>query len=101
MSACAGINDGINDDYIYNNAFLGEQYLHVECEYEDSSVKNTYNGSMGFDHMETNLPKMDPMDSKTIIHNDMFLNTFAIMNTIQRYTWINSGKQNTMQKTND
>jgi hypothetical protein len=27
--------------------------------------------------------KMDPMDPKTIIHNDMFLNTFAIMNTIQ------------------
>lgn len=29
--------------------------------------------------------KLDPMDPKTIIHNDMFLNTFAIMNTIQRY----------------
>jgi hypothetical protein len=29
--------------------------------------------------------KIDPMDPKIIIHNDMFLNTFAIMNTIQRY----------------
>jgi hypothetical protein len=41
------------------------------------------------------------MDPKTITHNDMFLNTFAIMNTIQRCYLDQWGKQNTIQKAND
>jgi hypothetical protein len=63
---------------------LGEQYLHVECEYEDSSVKNTCNLLATWKPISLKMDPMDPMDPKTIIHNDMFLNTFSIMNTIQR-----------------
>jgi hypothetical protein len=57
-----GIDDGIYDDYIYNNAFFREQYLYVECEYEDLSVKNTC--KLLAWHMETNLPKNGSNGSK-------------------------------------